>query len=202
MRRLVGWFELLAAVVSWVGSLTVVGALPPFAVPTGPVALVEVWASAAPASRKALAAPIVAPPRASPAPTPLAAARAAGPGSAPTAGAGASGNGNGAGGTGNGPGGGGSGALTPARKLTKIPDREYRRFAATGASSGTVAISIRVNPDGSVSNCRVTRSSGNPYADSLMCQLTVQYVRFSPALDPSGRPIAQDVTWMPNWAPR
>jgi hypothetical protein len=30
----------------------------------------------------------------------------------------------------------------------------------------------------------------------------VQYVRFSPALDPSGRPIAQDVTWVPNWAPR
>jgi hypothetical protein len=35
-----------------------------------------------------------------------------------------------------------------------------------------------------------------------MCQLTIQYVRFSPARDPSGRPIAQDVTWVPNWAPR
>jgi protein TonB len=59
-----------------------------------------------------------------------------------------------------------------------------------------------VNPDGSVSNCRVARSSGNAYADSLMCQLTIEYVRFSPALDPSGRPISQDVTWVPNWSPR
>jgi periplasmic protein TonB len=35
-----------------------------------------------------------------------------------------------------------------------------------------------------------------------MCQLTLQYVRFSPARDPYGRPVAQDVTWVPNWAPR
>jgi len=59
-----------------------------------------------------------------------------------------------------------------------------------------------VNPDGSVSNCRIARSSGNSYADSLMCELTQQYIRFSPARDPAGRPVAQDVTWAPNWAPR
>jgi hypothetical protein len=35
-----------------------------------------------------------------------------------------------------------------------------------------------------------------------MCQLTLEYVRFSPARDRSGRPVAQDVTWSPNWAPR
>lgn len=158
-------------------------------------------AEGAPA-KKALAAPIVAPPPPIPAPTPLAAAKVPGTGSAPTAGAGASGNGNGAGGTGNGPGGGGSGAFTPARKLTKIPDREYRRFAATGLAAGNVAITIRVNPDGSVSNCRIARGSGSPSADALMCQLTLQYIRFSPALDPSGRAVGEDVTWIPNWAPR
>jgi protein TonB len=154
-------------------------------------------------AKRAEPSPIVAPPPRIPAPSPLPAAKIAGEGSASSSGAGAAGNGTGAGGSGYGPGGGGAGGgFTPARKLTKIPDREYRRFAATGASSGNVAISIRVNPDGSVSNCRIARSSGNPYADSLMCQLTIQYVRFSPALDPSGRPIAQDVTWVPNWAPR
>jgi hypothetical protein len=35
-----------------------------------------------------------------------------------------------------------------------------------------------------------------------MCQLTLAYVRFSPALDPSGRPIAEDVTFFPNWRHR
>jgi len=153
-------------------------------------------------ARKAEASPMVAPPTPLPVQSPLPAAKIAGTGSASTSGAGASGNGTGAGGSGYGAGGGGTGAFTPARKITKIPDREYRRFAATGLPYGSVAISIRVNPDGSVSNCRVARSSGNAYADSLMCQLTIEYVRFSPALDPSGRPISQDVTWVPNWSPR
>jgi protein TonB len=153
-------------------------------------------------AKKAEASPVVAPQPKIPAPSPIPAAKVAGTGSASSSGAAASGSGTGAGGTGSGAGAGGSGGFTPAHKITKIPDREYRRFAATGIASGSVAISIRVNPDGSVSNCRVARSSGSAYADSLMCQLTEQFVRFSPARDPSGRAIAQDVTWVPNWKPR
>jgi len=153
-------------------------------------------------AKKAEPTPVVAPPPRITAPSPIPAARVAGTGSASTSGAAASGSGTGAGGSGYGTGGGGTGSFTPARKLTKIPNREYRRFASTGLPSGTVAISIRVNPDGSVSNCRVVRTSGSAYADSLMCQLTQEYVRFSPARDPSGRAIAQDVTWVPNWSPR
>jgi protein TonB len=64
---------------------------------------------------------------------------------------------------------------------------------------GSVGVSIRVTPDGRATNCRIVRSSGSPVADSLMCQLTEEYVRFRPALDAQGRPIAQDVTWYPNW---
>ena len=153
-------------------------------------------------AKRAEPTPVVAPPPKIPAPSPIPASKIAGTGSASTSGAAASGGGTGAGGYGNGPGGGGTAGFTPARKLTKIPDREYRRFASSGISSGSVAINIRVNPDGSVSNCRVVRSSGSPYADSLMCQLTQQFVRFSPARDAAGRAIAQDVTWVPNWAPR
>ena len=153
-------------------------------------------------AKKAEPTPVVAPPPRIPAPSPIPAARVAGTGSASTAGAAASGNGTGAGGNGYGTGGGGTGSFTPARKLSKIPNREYRRFASTGIPTGSVAISIRVNPDGSVSNCRIVRTSGSPYADSLMCELTQEYVRFSPARDPSGRAIAEDVTWVPNWSPR
>jgi protein TonB len=153
-------------------------------------------------AKKAEPSPIVAPPQRIPAPSPLPAAKVAGSGSATSSGAGTSGTGTGAGGSGSGTGGGGGGGYTPARKLTKIPDREYRRFAATGIASGSVAIAVRVNPDGSVSNCRTVRSSGSAAADSLMCQLFVQYVRVSPARDPAGRPIAQDITWVPIWARR
>jgi protein TonB len=150
-------------------------------------------------AKKAEPSPVVAPQPKLPVPSPVPAAKVAGMGTAATSGA-ASGNGTGAGGAGNGLGGGGdTTGFTPARKITKIPNREYRRLADSGMPAGSVAITIRVNPDGSVSNCRVVRSSGNSYADSLMCQLTIEYVRFSPARDASGRAIAQDVTFAPNW---
>jgi len=153
-------------------------------------------------AKKAEPTPVVAPQPRIPAPSPIPAAKVAGTGSASSSGAAASGAGTGAGGSGTGTGAGGTGDFTPARKLTKIPDREYRRFAATGIASGSVAIAVRVNADGSVSNCRVSRSSGNATADALMCQLFVQYVRFSPARDPSGRAVGQDITWVPVWARR
>jgi periplasmic protein TonB len=149
-------------------------------------------------AKKAEPSPVVAPQPKLPIPSPIQAAKIAGTGSASASGARVAGNGTGAGGTGNGSGAGGAG-FTPARRISKIPDREYRTLAATGLQSGTAGVTIRVNPDGSVSNCRIARSSGNPYADGLMCQLTLQYVRFDPARDPTGRPVAQDVTFFPNW---
>jgi protein TonB len=152
------------------------------------------------AGKKAEPSPVVAPKPKIPVQSPIPAAQVAGTGNAPNAGAAASGTGTGAGGSGSGRGGGGSGGFTPAQKITKIPDREYRRLvAASGLERGTVGVAIRVTPEGVASNCHVVRSSGNPTADALMCQLTEQYVRFRPARDPNGRPIAQDLTWYPNW---
>lgn len=157
------------------------------------------------AGKKAEPSPIVAPKPRIPVESPLPAAPVAGTGSATTAGAANYGTGTGAGGTGSGRGGGGVdySKFTPARRISKIPDGEYRRFrAASGMRQGRVGLTVKVNTDGRPSNCRVVRSSGNPTADSLMCQLTLQYVRFRPALDDRGRPVAQDISWFPDWSPR
>lgn len=152
------------------------------------------------AAKKAEPTPVVAPEPKLPAPSPVAAAKVAGTGSATTSGAAVSGSGTGAGGSGRGPGGGGdTTGFTPARRISKIPNSEYRRLAATGMPSGSVGVTVRVNTDGSVSNCRVARSSGDGSIDALMCQLTLRFVRFDPARDPSGRPVAEDVTFFPNW---
>ena len=153
------------------------------------------------AGKKADPSPIVAPKPRIPVESPLPAAPVAGTGSATTAGAAASGTGTGAGGSGSGRGGGGVdySKFTPARQIRAVPNREYARLSATGIRNGSVGVSVRVNPDGTVSNCRVVRSSGDSYADSTMCRLTTQYVRFRPALDDRGRPVAQDVTWYPRW---
>jgi protein TonB len=180
--------------------------------PPPPPPVVEVKEESAPerdpgeAGKKAEPTPVVAPePKiVVPAKPPVVAAPVAGQGAAPSAGAAAAGTGTGAGGSGSGRGGGGSGGegFTPAQRISKIPNREYRRFvAASGMRTGSVAIMVKVNTDGRPSNCRIVRSSGNPGADGLMCQLTVQYVRFRPARDPQGRPVAQDITWVPDWAP-
>jgi periplasmic protein TonB len=151
-------------------------------------------------AKKAEATPVVAPQPKLPVPSPIPAAKIAGTGSASSSGAGTAGNGTGAGGSGNGPGGGGDySRFVPARRISRIPDREYRGLAASGLQSGSVGVTIKVNTDGSVSNCRVARSSGIPSADALMCQLTLRYIRFQPARDASGRPVAQDVTFYPNW---
>jgi protein TonB len=151
-------------------------------------------------AKKADATPVVAPQPKLPVPSPIPAAKVAGIGSSASSGAGLAGNGTGAGGAGSGAGGGGDFAgFTPARRISKIPDREYRSLAATGLRSGSVGVTIRVNTDGSVSNCRVARSSGDGSIDALMCQLTLRYVRFEPAHDPYGRAVAQDVTFFPNW---
>ena len=150
--------------------------------------------------KKADPSPIVAPKPRIPVQSPLPAAPVAGSGSATTSGAATAGSGTGAGGSGAGRGGGGdTSGFTPARRISRIPDREYRQLSATGLQSGRVGVTIKVNVDGSVSNCRVARTSGDGAIDALMCRLTLSYIRFAPARDNAGRPVAQDVTFYPNW---
>jgi protein TonB len=157
------------------------------------------------AGKKAEPTPIVAPkPRLIPTRSPVAAAPVAGRGSASTAGAAASGTGTGAGGQGLGRGGGGLdySRFTPAQRISRIPNREYRRLVdASGRERGSIGITLKVNTDGSPSHCRIARTSGDPSVDGLMCQLALRYVRFRPARDPEGRAVAQDITWYPDWAP-
>jgi protein TonB len=159
------------------------------------------------AGKKAEPTPVVAPkpPVVVPAKPPIAAAPVAGTGGAATSGASTAGSGPGAGGSGAGRGGGGAGdfsGYTPARRISRIPDREYRRLVAvSGRRTGSVGITLKVNTDGSPSNCRIVRSSGSGPVDALMCQLALNYVRFRPARDADGRPVAQDITWYPDWAP-
>ena len=156
-------------------------------------------------AKKAEPTPVVAPKPRLPTPSPIPAAKVAATGTATNSGAAAAGTGTGAGGSGNGSGGSGYGdfsRFTPARLVSNIPNREYAQLASTGIPSGLVGVIIRVNPDGSVSNCRISRSSSDPSIDAMVCQLTLRYVRFDPARDPTGRPVAQDITYFPNWRHR
>lgn len=174
---------------------------PPEEPPPPPPKARDEEAEGAPAAPKA--SPVVAPKPVVELPpqNPLPAAPVAGTGSSSSTGQGGAGSGTGAGGSGAGS---GSGAgFTPARRISKVPDSEYRRFvSASGLRRGSVGLTVKVNTDGRPSNCRIVRSSGSQAADSLMCALTLRYVRFRPARDPQGRPVAQDISWYPDWSPR
>jgi len=156
------------------------------------------------AARKARATPVVAPRIQLPAKPPVIAAAVPSTGSAATAGAASDGNGTGAGGSGNGLGGGGSGdysGYAPAQMLNKIPDREYRRISNGRIPRGSATIRFRVSPNGRLASCRVIRSSGDHYVDWVVCNAATNHLRFSPARDASGRPVAQDMSYTPTWRP-
>jgi periplasmic protein TonB len=160
---------------------------------------------AAPANLKSRPTPIVAPPPRVPAPQPVTTAQVRGPeGLDRTAGAGSTaGPGTGAGGQGSGFGGGGSGGegYTPVRLIRNLTNRDYRRLAGGRLPAGRASVAIRINPDASISNCRVVGSSGDAVVDAGLCDLVVSRLRFRPALDASGRPVGQDINYTATWRP-
>jgi protein TonB len=197
--------RVVTAAVERLKTFTIVEPPPPPARPPPPAPRPHQARQAAGApARKAEATPVVAPQPKLPVPSPIPAAKIAGTDSASSSGAGTAGTGTGAGGYGNGPGGGGYGdfsRFTPARIVRKIPNSEYRRISAGRIPYGSATITFRVNPNGQMANCRVIRSSGDAYVDSMVCDAASRNMRFSPALDPSGRPVAQDMTYTPTWRP-
>lgn len=152
-------------------------------------------------SPKAEPTPVVAPPPKFPEPSPIPAAKAAGTGSAATSGAASSGTGTGAGGTGNGSGGGGVdySRFTPARLVRNLSRGDYRAIAGGRMPSGRAMVSLRVEPTGLPSNCRVVRSSGDPVIDANLCPLIQDRLRFRPAMDDQGRPIAYQLQYVATW---
>lgn len=159
-------------------------------------------AQGAPAAPEA--SPVVAPEPEIDVPTrnPVAAAPEPGEGASSSAGRGGVGSGTGAGGTGTGAGRGSGEGFTPARITRRIPNSEYRRISAGRVPTGSATIRFIVTPQGRLANCRVVRSSGDSGVDSVLCRVAEARMRFAPARDPSGKPVAQDMAYTPTWRPR
>ncbi|MEP9358268.1 energy transducer TonB [Sphingomonas sp. KR3-1] len=115
----------------------------------------------------------------------------------PGTGSGGIGDGTGSGGRGNGAGGGGGTAL----RLLKgdITGRDYPKAAAEAGAQGTVAMRFTVGVDGRVSDCRVTRSSGNAELDETTCRLILKRFRYAPSRDANGKPYPDTVTGEQEW---
>lgn len=151
------------------------------------------------AGERARARPVTAPPPKVPKrqDTPL--PRVSATGSQSSSGAQSAGDGTGGAGSGPGTGSGASGsgsggaaatrpvlirAITDARLFPLPPGG---REARVGQS---VIVRLIVSPEGRVSECRVHRPSAFPETDAAVCRLAFEHLRFEPARDRDGRPVA------------
>lgn len=125
--------------------------------------------------------------------------RAASTGSATTSGATQSGDGTGAAGsgvgTGSGRGGSGQGGVAATKPVlvrsitdsSAFPIPPGGRQARIGKS---VVVKLTVSPQGRVTSCSVYRASPFPETDAVVCQLSYEQIRFEPARDAQGNPVA------------
>lgn len=75
----------------------------------------------------------------------------------------------------------------------------YPPEAIRAQAQGRVVARLSVGTDGRVSDCTVTSSSGNDSLDSTTCRIAKSRVRFTPAKDDSGSPIASSYTLPVKW---
>lgn len=171
--------------------------------------------AAAPPALKNTPTPVVAPPPEIrlPVPPPLPASPIAGTGTAPNPGAapvdgpgtgrGGEGEGLGAGRFGDGTGGGGGGGVAtgPDYVSGDILERDAPRGLEL-TRPRRVSFRLLIGRDGSIRDCRISRSSGLPVLDDVTCTSARRRLRFRPARDTAGRPIE---AWTPGnfeWLPR
>jgi protein TonB len=65
---------------------------------------------------------------------------------------------------------------------------DYPSRALREDREGTTGFRVTVGPDGRVTSCSVTSSSGSPDLDETACSLITRRARFTPATDGEGQP--------------
>ena len=111
----------------------------------------------------------------------------------PGTGAGGVGTGTGSGSGGNGPGGGGdNGVAEPPRLVTPVlRGRDFpRSMLEEWPRGGQIFLRLRVDARGVVSECIVDRGTGSGTVDSAICNLVHDRLRFRPAFNRAGQPVA------------
>jgi protein TonB len=71
---------------------------------------------------------------------------------------------------------------------------DYPRAARRARIEGSVSVRFTVGIDGTVSGCRVTRSSANDELEATTCRLVERRFRYEPARNAEGRPVPEVVS--------
>ncbi|EIZ79708.1 TonB-like protein [Novosphingobium sp. Rr 2-17] len=67
-------------------------------------------------------------------------------------------------------------------------NQEYPARALRDEKEGRVGVRVGIGPDGKVTSCSVTSSSGTPDLDQAACAGMARFGRFNPAVDSAGNP--------------
>ena len=76
---------------------------------------------------------------------------------------------------------------------------DYPQAAIRGEEQGTTAVRLTISPDGRVSDCSVTSSSGSSSLDGATCSILKRRARFSPAKDQNGQSISDTTSTRIRW---
>lgn len=71
-----------------------------------------------------------------------------------------------------------------------ITSADYPRGALERHAQGTTRVRLTIMTDGSAADCTLHQSSGDAELDARVCPLVRMRMRFSPALDHDGKPMA------------
>ncbi len=74
---------------------------------------------------------------------------------------------------------------------------DYPGAAQRDGAEGTAQASLTIGPDGRVTGCTVTRSTGNSSLDQATCNILRRRARFTPAKDQNGQPITDTFSTPP-----
>lgn len=76
---------------------------------------------------------------------------------------------------------------------------DYPARALREERAGTTRFRVTIGPDGKVTNCEVTGSSGHADLDEATCKNVTRRARFKPALDSAGNPISDTYSNAVRW---
>src|SRR5688572_13569178 len=94
-------------------------------------------------------------------------------------------------------------AEAPARAKANLTglfsDQDYPAAAVAAREQGDVGFSLDVGPNGRVTACTITRSSGSTALDDATCRVMRSRARFTPARDAGGATVPDEVRGKISW---
>jgi protein TonB len=91
------------------------------------------------------------------------------------------------------------GAQPKGRPAEWVTTEDYPSRALRENATGTTGFRLSVGPDGRVTGCEITSSSGNDELDKATCKYASSRARFAPAKDGEGQPTTGSYSSRVKW---